>query len=91
MIVIGQRVGSVLPAADAAGVGQTHPRGRRPLHHRGGWLTAEVYDYDDLTVGATIHGTAVIEHSDTTIVVPPGWTVRRLPNRDLELTRGGPR
>jgi len=34
-----------------------------------------------------VTGYAIIEHQDTTIVAPPGWTATRLTNLDLELTR----
>ncbi|WP_207474936.1 hydantoinase/oxoprolinase family protein [Tessaracoccus sp. SD287] len=88
-------VGQTLPLADqvheADGGAQVAPRQHRRLSHRGTWVTADVFDYDDLAVGATTSGPAVIEHSDTTIVVPPDWTLRRLPNRDLELVKEGAR
>lgn len=64
-------------------------RTRRRLRHRDEWVTADVHDYGAVTeLGVT--GPAVIEHRDTTIVVPPDWTIRRLPNRDLELIRSAP-
>lgn len=88
LAVLGQTVPLAEPAhEDASGGGQVAARDQRRLSHRGSWVTAAVFDYDDLAVGATTTGPAVIEHSDTTIVVPPNWVVRRLPNRDLELTR----
>ncbi len=45
----------------------------------------------DLAIGAVTSGPAIVEHSDTTIVVPTGWTLQRLPNRDLELAKEGSR
>ncbi|MGD8215603.1 hydantoinase/oxoprolinase family protein [Aestuariimicrobium sp. Y1814] len=86
MAIIGRTIPLAAPAHDAEGH-QPAPRARRRLNHRGTWVEAEVHDYADLAVGATTTGPAVIEHSDTTIVVPPQWALRRLPNRDLELVK----
>lgn len=88
--VIGQVVPMAAPVHDAEG-GQTVARGQRRLRQRGAWASADVYDYDALGVGSTVTGPAIIEHSDTTIVVPADWSLRRLPNRDLELTKEGSR
>lgn len=65
--------------------------GQRRLNHRGTWLTVDVHHYEDLPLGIDTNGPAVVPHGDTTIVVPPQWTMRRLPNGDLELVKEGSR
>ncbi|WP_026927387.1 hydantoinase/oxoprolinase family protein [Granulicoccus phenolivorans] len=67
------------------------PRTYRRVNERGQWVEAAVLDYGDLAIGAVTSGPAIVEHSDTTIVVPTGWTLQRLPNRDLELAKEGSR
>lgn len=89
--VVGASTSLNVPATGSADAARAVPRARRGLHHRGDLLKADVYDYGDLGAGAAVLGCAVIEHRDTTIVVPPGWTAQRLTNRDLELTKVGGR
>lgn len=91
MAIVGQTVMLPGPARNQARPQPDLPRARarRQFRHDGAWVTADVHDYGALTEGRTA-GPAIIEHSDTTIVVPPDWTVRRLPNRDLELIRTAP-
>lgn len=63
------------------------PNEHRRVQWRGEWLEAAVYDHEAIPAGASVTGYAIIEHQDTTIVAPPGWTATRLTNLDLELTR----
>jgi N-methylhydantoinase A len=41
----------------------------------GRWLAARVVDRDTLAAGASLEGPAIIEQYDTTVLVPPGFTV----------------
>jgi N-methylhydantoinase A len=63
------------------------PRGHRPLQWLDEWFEAAVFDFEDIAPGSGVTGGSIIEHGDTTIIVPPSWSARRLPNFDLELTR----
>jgi N-methylhydantoinase A/oxoprolinase/acetone carboxylase beta subunit len=57
------------------------PNGRRPLKSErkilagtgSGYITAKVYERHALPLGTLVEGPAIIEQSDTTIVVEPGW------------------
>jgi N-methylhydantoinase A len=53
----------------------TPPHGTREVFHDGKRHTYAVYQRADLGTGARIAGPAIIEQSDTTIPVPPGWHV----------------
>ncbi len=51
------------------------PHGKREVFfEREGWVEASIYDRLRLKPGATIHGPAVIESPDSTIVVPPRFS-----------------
>jgi len=45
-----------------------------------------VYDRDALPVGVAIPGPAIIEQTDTTTLVPAGWTAKRLASGDMLMT-----
>jgi N-methylhydantoinase A/oxoprolinase/acetone carboxylase beta subunit len=49
-------------------------------------VAAAVHDRDALPVGAAIAGPAIIEQTDTTTLVPVGWTARRLKSGDMLMT-----
>ena len=49
-------------------------------------VTASVYDRDALPVGVAIPGPAIIEQTDTTTLVPAGWTAKRLASGDMLMT-----
>jgi N-methylhydantoinase A len=47
---------------------------RRQVFFRGGWQSTPIYDRDALRAGSLVAGPAVIEATDTTILVNPGHT-----------------
>jgi N-methylhydantoinase A len=63
------------------------PKTRRPVFFRGGWQDTPIFDRDALQAGSSVTGPAVIEASDTTILVNPGHQARldRLGNLVLEV------
>ena len=48
-------------------------RGSREVFHDGRWHAYAIYQRADLAPGFTVAGPAIIEQSDTTIPVLPGW------------------
>jgi N-methylhydantoinase A/oxoprolinase/acetone carboxylase beta subunit len=56
-------------------MGETPPedavKSERSVYFDGEWLTATTYDMDSLGAGNVVRGPAIIEHSMTTLVVPP--------------------
>jgi len=52
-------------------------KGKRPMYvGHGRWVEAEVYEWDLLSVPCMTVGPSMIESQDTTIVVPPGKTIK---------------
>ncbi|MGH8618200.1 MAG: hydantoinase/oxoprolinase family protein [Burkholderiales bacterium] len=49
-------------------------------------VAAAVYDRDALPVGVAIPGPAIVEQTDTTTLVPAGWTAKRLASGDMLMT-----
>ncbi len=61
------------PAAPRAT--ETAIKGRRRIHLADkSSLHAILYERDQLEIGATIHGPAIVEQLDATTVIPPGWS-----------------
>ncbi|MCW5603570.1 MAG: hypothetical protein KIT18_03350, partial [Burkholderiales bacterium] len=52
-------------------------------------VAAQVYDRDGLPANAEITGPAIIEQTDTTTLVLPGWRARRLAAGDIMMTYSG--
>ncbi|MBW2421326.1 MAG: hydantoinase/oxoprolinase family protein, partial [Deltaproteobacteria bacterium] len=48
----------------------------RPVFMRGKWQDADIWEMEKLVPGNEIDGLAVIEASNTTLLVPPEWHVR---------------
>jgi N-methylhydantoinase A/oxoprolinase/acetone carboxylase beta subunit len=48
----------------------------RPVYMRGAWQDADIWEMEKLVPGNEIDGLAVIEASNTTLLVPPEWHVR---------------
>ena len=69
--VIGRRPKFDLTSLAPEGAGVTTPRQMRRVHF-GAWTEAAVYDRLTLPVGHRIHGPAVLEQPDTTILIEPG-------------------
>src|SRR5262249_55434990 len=55
------------PGSDTA-----QPVGVRRAYFRSAWHDTNIYDRTALTIGATLSGPAIVEQSDTTIVIDPG-------------------
>jgi N-methylhydantoinase A len=49
-------------------------RGHRRVYARGSWTEADIFTAEQLFVGATITGQAIVEMPDTTVVVGEGQT-----------------
>ena len=49
-------------------------KGKRDAFFRklGSYMSTNIYDYDKLESGNIVEGPAIIEMSDTTVVIPPG-------------------
>jgi N-methylhydantoinase A len=56
---------------------------RRPVYVHGAWHEAVVVDRQAILADAPLLGPAIIEQSDTTTLVPPGWQVARLADGSL--------
>jgi N-methylhydantoinase A len=55
------------PAADAL-------KGQRQASFNGTMIDATLYERDQLDIGASVAGPAIIEQFDATTVIPPGWS-----------------
>jgi len=54
---------------------RAEPQGTRPVWFGGAWVETPVYWRDHLPLALDLHGPAIIEQMDTTIVVDPGCRV----------------
>jgi len=81
--IIGTLPGAQIRFDSAA---QSAPR-LRSIHVHGAWHEAAVVDRHAILAGAPLLGPAIIEQSDTTTLVPPGWQVTRLPEGSLLMER----
>jgi N-methylhydantoinase A len=52
-----------------------------------GFVTTPVFDWTALAAGERIHGPAMVQAPDTSVVVPPGWSAVLDPARNLVLQR----
>ena len=55
---------------------QMTPVGTRKVFESGAWMDADIYDERAVKPGGEIHGLAIIELNDTTVVVGPGQLAR---------------
>ena len=87
-----QRAGGAPPPQPSPGGEGSRARGRPDarkgtrkilLDARGDFVPAAVYDRDGLAPGDTVDGPAIIEQSDTTTLVEPGWRAEVAPNEVL--------
>jgi N-methylhydantoinase A len=77
------------PAAPgASAMSDPDPAAARPVHFAelGGFVTTGVFRWPDLAPGARIAGPAVVQASDTTVVVPPEHVVTVDAHRHLIIT-----
>jgi N-methylhydantoinase A/oxoprolinase/acetone carboxylase beta subunit len=51
------------------------------------FVAAEVHDRDGLSPGQVVRGPAIVEQSDTTTLIEPGWQARVADNEVLMMTR----
>jgi N-methylhydantoinase A len=67
------------------------PGGERDVYYdaQSGWTSTPIYTGEAVQPGAYVAGPAIIEESDTTIVVYPGWVCRLDDNKLFLLTRDG--
>jgi len=75
--------------SDNAGEPSPTPIGKRPIRWHESWIDASIYNADTWSEQGSIDGSAVIELSDTTVLVPPNWSARMLDNNDILLTWKG--
>ncbi len=82
------QIPAVRPRARAPGRGHAGKSNRRILlAGYEDFVTAQVIDRDGLAPGDTLQGPTIVEQSDTTTLVEPGWTGRVADNEVLILTR----
>ena len=84
---------STAPASrSTTGARKDATKGRRKilLHGADAYVDAEIYDRDGLAPGQVIRGPAIIEQTDTTTLVEPGWRAAVADNEVLLLTREQP-
>lgn len=67
------------------------PVARRPVHFAGGWHDTAVHRREDVPAGVPLHGPAVLEQLDSTVVVGPGQTLVHDAYGFAHLTAGTPR
>ncbi len=71
--------------SDATG----EPSGSRDVHFPAeGWLGTPIYTRDELPSESRLTGPAIIEETDSTTLVPPGWELTVRPDGILELESG---
>jgi N-methylhydantoinase A len=79
----------VRPAARAGGAVEEARLGeRRAYFPPDGFAVTAVYERTRLPIGGRVAGPAIVEQTDTTTVVPPGYAARVDPAGALHITRG---
>ncbi len=85
------RIRGSLPApgkfVPPAAAGTPVPRGRRTARFDGTAAEISVWNRSDLPVGHRLAGPTIVEQDDTTILVPPDFTLSVLSSGELVLTR----
>jgi len=51
-------------------------KGERATYFNGQWAQSKLWDMDSLRAGNVVYGPAIVEAAATTLVVPPGGTIR---------------
>jgi len=77
------RIETISDAPAPPKAGDAAPAGRARLHHRGSWIDAPLFDRERLP--PVLHGPALILEETGTLVVEPGWSLRRGPDDILIL------
>ncbi|UHL64397.1 hydantoinase/oxoprolinase family protein [Paralcaligenes sp. KSB-10] len=65
---------------------QARKNNRKIMVSTDGYVDAQVFEREALAPGALIQGPAIIEQTDTTIVVEPGWQARVVEGGNLLIT-----
>ena len=73
-----------LPSEEAKGEG---PERREVFFPDSGFVPTDIVRRDRLAPGETRSGPLIVESMDSTVVVPPGWTLTAAPTGILDLTR----
>jgi N-methylhydantoinase A len=83
--------GGITLQENAAVGGSARARASRQVLLPGisGHVAAQVYDREGLPTDAEIAGPAIIEQTDTTTLVLPGWRAKRLATGDIMMTFSG--
>jgi N-methylhydantoinase A len=89
LAIIGEAEPIAMPAMPPGG-NVPIPRAMRRAFFSDRFVEAAVYDRGDLTAGTLIQGPAIVEQSDTTTPVLPGWQLRLDAVGNLRLTREAP-
>lgn len=71
----------------SAGTETAAPTGQRDIH-LGGWMSAPVFDFEQLAPDQVIDGPAVVESETTTVVLRPNDTARVTAERWLDVAVG---
>ena len=75
-------------AAGATGAGGAAASESRPVHFPGhGFVQAAVVRRDALTAGSRLNGPLIVESMDSTVVVPPDWSLHAAPSGILDLEK----
>lgn len=91
MQVVNLRVSSSRPAPnirlpfDTSEPHSARPNGKAQLFSAGHWTEATLYNRADLDPGASMSGPAIVVQSDTTLLIPAGWTARVDGFRNIEM------
>ena len=62
-------------AMPSCGIAIHAAKGHRLMYASGNWVSADVYDRQELLPGSVLHGPAIVEQADTSTVVLPGDVV----------------
>jgi N-methylhydantoinase A len=73
-----------LPSEEAKGAG---PERRDVFFPGSGFVPTDIVRRDRLSPAETRSGPLIVESMDSTVVVPPGWTLTAAPSGILDLTR----
>jgi N-methylhydantoinase A len=78
------------PALRAYGsVGDSEPKGERPVYLDGAWWETPIYDRVALSPDAPVSGPAIVDEEYTTILIGRGWSVAPGGTGDLVAQRDG--
>ena len=82
------------PAPDVRPSGQPRPAARKGtrdilLEGAADFVAAAVYDRDGLAPGDVVEGPAIVEQTDTTTLIEPGWQAKVVQNEVILMTTRG--